>query len=100
MFQSHFGDGSSFGLELEYVTEAQPLGTGGGIRNAAHRVRGDDVLVFNADVLSGVDLAALLDDRARREQLSRAGAERAQQFTWQASAEAHLASYARALADA
>ena len=35
VFQEHFGDGSAFGLEIEYVVEDVPLGTGGGIRNVA-----------------------------------------------------------------
>jgi glycosyltransferase involved in cell wall biosynthesis len=42
------------------------------------------------------DLAALLDDPARRRALGTAAHDRARQFTWRASAEAHLASYARA----
>jgi mannose-1-phosphate guanylyltransferase len=60
VFADHFGDGRSIGLELEYVTEEVPLGTGGGIRNVADRLRADDVLIFNGDVLSGVDLDALI----------------------------------------
>ncbi len=63
VFEQYFGDGSSFGLDLEYVTEVEPLGTGGGIRNVADRLRGapdDPVLIFNGDVLSGVDLRALI----------------------------------------
>jgi mannose-1-phosphate guanylyltransferase len=59
VFAAHFGAGQGLGLELEYVTEEVPLGTGGGIRNVASRLRGDDVLIFNGDVLSGVDLEAL-----------------------------------------
>ena len=64
VFEEYFGDGSAFGLDLEYVTETVPLGTGGGIRNVADRLRGgpeDPVLIFNGDVLSGVDLTALLE---------------------------------------
>ncbi len=60
VFADHFGDGRAYGLDLEYVTESEPLGTGGGIRNVADRVRSDDVLVFNGDVLSGVNLDALV----------------------------------------
>ena len=60
VFESHFGDGSAFGLDLEYVMEHDPLGTGGGIRNVSGRLRGDTVMVFNGDVLSGADLPALL----------------------------------------
>ena len=61
MFRERFGDGSSFGLELEYVHEEVPLGTGGAIRNAAAGLSSgpeDPVVVLNGDVLSGHDLAA------------------------------------------
>ncbi|HEV7209303.1 MAG TPA: NDP-sugar synthase [Mycobacteriales bacterium] len=58
VFEAHFGDGSAFGLELEYVTEVLPLGTGGGIRNVADRLRSEDVVVLNGDVLDGHDIAA------------------------------------------
>jgi mannose-1-phosphate guanylyltransferase len=60
VFSDHFGVGERLGLEIEYVTEDVPLGTGGGIRNVADRLRSDDVLVFNGDVLSGVDLPKLV----------------------------------------
>jgi hypothetical protein len=40
----------------------------------------------------------LLDDPDRRAELAEAGHQRSLEFTWSASAEAHLASYARALA--
>jgi mannose-1-phosphate guanylyltransferase len=60
VFEGYFGDGSRLGMEVEYVTEVEPLGTGGGIRNVADRLRGGDFLVFNGDVLCGLDVAALL----------------------------------------
>ncbi|HEX3778282.1 MAG TPA: NDP-sugar synthase [Pseudonocardiaceae bacterium] len=60
VFEEHFGDGAALGLELEYVVEAQPLDTAGGIRNVAQRLRERDVFVFNGDVLSGVDLRGQL----------------------------------------
>jgi glycosyltransferase involved in cell wall biosynthesis len=41
-------------------------------------------------------LRALLDDTARRNRLADAGYDRSQEFTWAASAEAHMASYRRA----
>jgi mannose-1-phosphate guanylyltransferase len=59
-FTDYFGDGRSFGLDIEYVVEDVPLGTGGGIRNVAHLLRGDTAMVFNGDILSGVDLSDLL----------------------------------------
>lgn len=60
VFEGYFGDGADLGLKITYVTEAEPLGTGGGIRNVARHLRGGDVLVFNGDVLAGVDVAALV----------------------------------------
>jgi mannose-1-phosphate guanylyltransferase len=64
MFTETFGDGSLLGLSIDYVYESEPLGTGGGIRNAASRLRGaseDPVVVLNGDVLSAHDLSAQVD---------------------------------------
>lgn len=61
VFEEHFGDGSAFGLELEYVTELVPLGTGGGMRNVADRLRSEHVVVLNGDVLDGHDIAAQVE---------------------------------------
>jgi mannose-1-phosphate guanylyltransferase len=64
MFAEVFGDGSEYGLEISYAFEEHPLGTGGGIRNAAASLRSapeDPVVVLNGDVLSGHDLAAQID---------------------------------------
>jgi len=61
VFQEYFGDGSRLGLELEYVVEEVPLDTAGAIRNVAHKLRERDVMVFNGDILSGVDLRAIVE---------------------------------------
>ena len=61
VFERYFGDGSALGLDLEYVIEEQPLDTAGAIRNVYDRLRAEDVIVFNGDVLSGADLGALVD---------------------------------------
>ena len=63
VFASHFGDGSALGVELIYVTEDEPLGTGGAIRHVADCLQSgpdDPVLVFNGDILSGLDIAGLV----------------------------------------
>ncbi|UYB42100.1 NDP-sugar synthase [Streptomyces sp. Je 1-4] len=63
VFEPYFGDGSALGLHLEYVTEEEPLGTGGAIRNVASRLHSapdDPVLIFNGDILTGLDIAALV----------------------------------------
>ncbi|MFI9720699.1 sugar phosphate nucleotidyltransferase [Streptomyces sp. NPDC052396] len=63
VFEPYFGDGSALGLHLEYVTEREPLGTGGAIRNVASRLTSgpdEPVLVFNGDILTGLDIGALI----------------------------------------
>src|SRR5579875_3171368 len=65
VFEAWFGDGTALGVDLEYVTETEPLGTAGGIRNVADHLRGDTTLIFNGDVLSGVDLRGLLAEHER-----------------------------------
>jgi mannose-1-phosphate guanylyltransferase len=67
VFQEHFGDGAALGLELEYVVEEVPLDTAGAIRNVAHKLRERDVVVFNGDILSGVDLRAVVDTHRKAE---------------------------------
>lgn len=59
VFSQEFGDGSALGLQIDYVTEDEPLGTGGGIANVAAKLRYDTTMVFNGDVLSGADLGEL-----------------------------------------
>lgn len=60
VFAEHFGDGAELGLQLEYVVEPEPLDTAGAIRNVSDRLSQRDVLVFNGDVLAGVDLRELV----------------------------------------
>lgn len=61
VFETEFGDGSKLGLQIEYVFEPEPRGTGGGIANVASKLRYDTAVVFNGDVLSGADLGGLLN---------------------------------------
>jgi mannose-1-phosphate guanylyltransferase len=70
MFTEAFGDGSALGLSIDYVCETSPLGTGGGIRNAASLLRGgpdDPIVILNGDVLSAHDLPAQVDLHRKRE---------------------------------
>ncbi len=55
----YFGDGQAFGVELNYVTEDQPLGTAGalGLLDASD----EPILVMNGDILTQVDFRAMLD---------------------------------------
>jgi NDP-sugar pyrophosphorylase family protein len=54
-----FGDGADTGLGIRYVVEPAPLGTAGAVRYAGESLR-ESVVVFNGDVLTEVDLAAVI----------------------------------------
>ncbi|NYG60316.1 mannose-1-phosphate guanylyltransferase [Nocardioides daedukensis] len=65
MFAPVLGDGSRWGVRLDYVLEEEPLGTGGAIRNVADALTDDPdgaVIILNGDVLSGHDLPGQLAD--------------------------------------
>src|SRR6187200_946575 len=64
-----FGAGEGLGIRLRYVVEPQPLGTGGAVRYAGDQLT-ESVVVFNGDVLSQVDLGAVL--RLHRERKAKA----------------------------
>ncbi len=55
-----FGEGEGTGVKLRYVVEPAPLGTGGAIRYAAQGIT-DTIVVFNGDVMTSVDVNAVLE---------------------------------------
>ena len=59
------GDGRQWDVKLEYAVETEPLGTAGGVRNAADLVSGL-VVVLNGDILTDADLSAMLRFHADR----------------------------------
>ncbi|MDP6608773.1 MAG: NDP-sugar synthase [Vicinamibacterales bacterium] len=63
------GDGHDLGVKIRYVVEPAPLGTGGAVKYAEPYLD-DAVVVFNGDVLTQIDLAAVL--RLHREREARA----------------------------
>ena len=68
LFEPVLGDGSRWGVRLDYVEEEEPLGTAGAIRNVAGSLRPDPdgaVVIVNGDILSGHDLRAQLTDFER-----------------------------------
>lgn len=57
----YFGDGARVGMRLSYVVDPEPLGTGGAIKNAESELDPSaPLLVLNGDVLTDLDLAALI----------------------------------------
>jgi mannose-1-phosphate guanylyltransferase len=59
------GDARDLGVTLRYVVEGEPLGTGGGIKNAADLARGT-IFALNGDVLTDADLTAMRAFHAAR----------------------------------
>jgi NDP-sugar pyrophosphorylase family protein len=64
-----FGDGSGRDIRIRYVVEPAPLGTAGAVKYAGDSLTGS-VVVFNGDVLTQIDLAAVI--RLHRERRARA----------------------------
>lgn len=55
---SYFGDGQSFGIELNYVAEDRPLGTAGAL--SLMDIPDEPLLVINGDILTEVNFQAML----------------------------------------
>ena len=62
----HFGDGSGFGVHVQYAHEREPLGTAGALSMFSASV--EPLLVINGDILTEVDFRAMLN--FHREQAS------------------------------
>lgn len=58
--ESHFGDGSVFGVDISYVREAQPLGTGGALSLLEGHFQ-SPILVVNGDVMLSAKISEILD---------------------------------------
>ena len=54
-----FGDGADAGVSIRYVVEPAPLGTAGAVRYAGESLH-ESVVVFNGDVMTAVDLGAVI----------------------------------------
>ena len=63
--RDYFGDGSEFGVSIAYATEETPLGTAGSVRNAMEHLT-ERFLVISGDVLTDVDLGAIVDFHDRK----------------------------------
>ncbi len=64
MFEEHFGDGSRWQVQIEYLREQQPLGTAGAL-GLLGQVPEEPFLVTNGDVLTDIRYGELLDFHSR-----------------------------------
>lgn len=58
-------DGADYGVKLRYLTEPQPLGTGGAYKFAENEIR-ETTVVFNGDVLTDLDISEVINFHRER----------------------------------
>lgn len=61
MIREHFGDGSQWGVNIEYVHEEEPLGTGGALGLLPKDQIDSPLIMMNGDLLTTVNYRGLLD---------------------------------------
>ena len=65
VIRDYFGNGSRFGMRLQYHEEAEPLGTAGGVRACGDYFAGQDGLVISGDCACDLNLKALMEAHRR-----------------------------------
>lgn len=64
------GDGSKFGVKLQYVEEPIILGTSGALDNAREILMGETIVVVNGKIITDIDLNAALETHRRTEAIA------------------------------
>jgi mannose-1-phosphate guanylyltransferase/phosphomannomutase len=67
--QNYFGNGAEFGVRMVYASEEPPRGTAGSVRNAMAELH-EPFLVISGDVLTDIDLGAVVDYHRRKQALA------------------------------
>ncbi|MBE6969829.1 MAG: nucleotidyltransferase family protein [Ruminococcaceae bacterium] len=65
--RDYFGDGSAFGVHMEYRQETEPLGTAGAVKNCRDFVGNEPFFVLSGDGVFDFDLRALMEAHRRHE---------------------------------
>lgn len=69
--RSALGDGSRFGVHIEYtVEEPEILGTAGALDNARHLLEAEPFLIVNGKIISDIDIAAAVETHKRSDALA------------------------------
>ncbi|WP_425918245.1 nucleotidyltransferase family protein [Acinetobacter sp. TSRC1-2] len=61
IIQNHFGNGGKFNIQIQYVHENEPLGTGGALSLLPRQDINLPFIVINGDVLTNMNFTKLLD---------------------------------------
>lgn len=67
--KEYFGDGSAFGVAINYYYESHPMGTAGALLYLADNLPSDFVLLYG-DLILDIDFTRLLDSHRKREALA------------------------------
>jgi NDP-sugar pyrophosphorylase family protein len=60
------GDGSRFGVHIQYSYEEQILGTSGALDRVRHLLTEEDFVVINGKIVTSIDLAAAISEHRQR----------------------------------
>lgn len=60
VIMDYFGDGSEFEIEITYVHEENPLGTGGALSLLPESLPKEPLIMINGDILTNVDFSKVL----------------------------------------
>jgi len=61
MVRKHFGDGSAWGVSIQYIHETKPMGTAGSLGLLPRDIQDLPILVMNGDLLTKVNFEHLLE---------------------------------------
>ena len=70
MITEHFGDGARWGVDIRYVHEDEPLGTGGALGLLPHEEINLPLFMMNGDLLTRVNYRGLLDFHDEHESIA------------------------------
>ena len=73
VIKSYFGDGSKWGVKIEYSEEKEPLGTGGALRLARNMIDDESFIVMNGDSFLEIDLKAFSDFHRKKSAIATIG---------------------------
>ncbi len=57
----YFGDGSDFGIKMDYVMATADFGTAGSVKNAEEKLAGEPFIIISGDVLTDFDLSRAIE---------------------------------------
>lgn len=60
---NYLKDGKHLSIDIRYVSEDKPLGTGGGLKNVKDSINNEWFYVINGDILTNIDLSNMKENK-------------------------------------